>query len=85
VPTALAYRFSAVSDATDLVTGALRDFAVESRAGGEMVGQADNEFRPADRRFGLKKPLAGEGARFCKPIPLIAPLRRNPALAEGLA
>jgi hypothetical protein len=55
VPTALAYRFSAVSDATDLVTRALRDFAVESRAGGEMVGQADNEFRPADRRFGLKK------------------------------
>jgi hypothetical protein len=78
--------FSAVSDATDLVTGALRDFAVESRAGGEMVGQADNEFRPADRRFGLKKPLAGEGARFCsKTDILIAPLRRNPALAGASA
>jgi hypothetical protein len=50
VPTTLCLLicFSAVSVATDLATGALRDLAVESSAGGEMVGQADNEFRPAD-------------------------------------
>jgi len=44
---------SAVRVCSDLVTDALRDLAIESGAGGEMVGQADDEFRPADAPRGV--------------------------------